>query len=262
MIAVLVMPESGECLEEIEAILDLVDATAEVYTDVEEALFRVAGVKKDPPWQLAVVGLNFMDFGGAQVCWLLRQRFRKLPIILHTECLGSWAPEDLHDCGVNVILERPVAIDEVTRKVREILRRLPQGRETVSGASYEAIVAEACGSTMQLARIVDESRLIVYETPALQRLCGDNRGKSCFAFWGASDFCRDCVALAAFDGKASIEKFVKNSPYGQLTASCVAVVLPDGRPAVVESFIMADSCAGSDGAPPPASPKASQKPGR
>ena len=144
------------------------------------------------------------------------------------------------------------------RKLIELLEEPPAGSQAGSDAPYKSWIIGVCGSLSALARIVDEDPLIICESPSVRELCGDNRNRSCFAFWEADEFCPDCIALAAMEKGGSCRKVVPNSRFGPLEARCIPVRLPDDCAAAVEWFIPA----GSGRTSRPQDPKATLNPCR
>lgn len=219
--------------------LDELQLDCVVYTSPEKMLADCRG--KGRTFDLAMLAIEYQTMSGPELAWRLRRRYPLAPIVMLARDLGTWDPEDIYDCGVNVLLEGPQDADGLKRGIRPLLERLSGRPEThAERDAYARIVLAVLSGDSKPARIVSTERLILYENDHLQELVGDNTGCNCYDFWRSGGPCATCISAIALENDCRTSRVARPEGGARVRVDAVPVTLEDGRRAVVEVFHYAD----------------------
>ena len=156
--------------------------------------------------------------------------------------LGTWDPEDIYDCGVNILLEGPQDADGLRKRMRPLLERLATRPEPrAEQDAYARIVLAVLSGDSTPARVISTERLILFENDHMQELVGDNTGRNCYDFWEAAGPCAKCAGITALENDCRMSRVGRRGDGARMRVDAVPVTLEDGRRAVVEVFHFSDS---------------------
>jgi len=220
--------------------LDQLGLDCVVYTSPEEMLADYRGEART--FDLAMLTIEYKTMSGPELAWRLRRRYPLTPIVMLARELGTWDPEDIYDCGVNVLLEGPQDADGLKRGIRPLLERLSTPSQAhAKRDAYARIVLAALSGDSKPARIVSAERLILYENEHVQSLVGDHTGCNCHDFWQQGGPCTTCAGVAALERDCRISRIGRREDGVRVRCDAVPVTLEDGSRAVVEVFHFGDS---------------------
>ncbi|MHC4884412.1 MAG: response regulator transcription factor [Planctomycetota bacterium] len=86
-------------------------------TTAEAALALVG----DQAPSLAIIDILLPGAHGVSLAWQLKRRWRNLPIIVVSGNLQLWEADDIYDCGVTVLLEKPYDIAVLKRHIDALI---------------------------------------------------------------------------------------------------------------------------------------------
>ena len=220
----------------LDAVFEALEALGVAYTpfaDPDDVL-RL-GEAEVGEFDLALLGLTYDRTSGAELSWQLRQRSPRLPIVMVVSEIGTWDPDDLHDCGVNLIVDEADDASAIIKELRPLLERLRAHPHThPEGRQYERLLATVLDGEEVPARLVNGKRLILYENAPMHRLTGGNSGLNCFELWDAGRSCADCVGMAALRHGRRVTRVRRHDDGTKTRVDAVPVKLDDGSDAVVE----------------------------
>jgi len=220
--------------------LDELGLDCVVYTSPDEMLADWRG--RGRTFDLVMLAIEYETMSGPELAWRLRRRFPPAPIVMLARELGTWDPEDIYDCGVNVLLEGSQDAGGLSRGVRPLLERLTTPSDAhAERDAYARIVLAALSGDVGPARIVSDERLILYENEHMQELVGDNTGRNCYDFWQPGAPCTTCAGVVALERNCRMSRVGRREDGVRVRSDALPVTLEDGTRAVVEIFHFGDS---------------------
>ena len=62
---------------------------------------------------LALVDINLRGKNGVNLCWQMRQRLKRTPIVIMSAMLEESSLDGIRDCGADSILAKPIEVHEL-----------------------------------------------------------------------------------------------------------------------------------------------------
>ncbi len=81
-----------------------------------------------PAPDLAIIDINLPDEHGVSLAWRLRKGSPGLPIMIVSAVIEQWERDDLRDCGIDFMLEKPFRLEDLRQAIDHFIKHGRQAR--------------------------------------------------------------------------------------------------------------------------------------